>query len=491
MELLSLYLTFLKIGLFNFGGGYAMLPMIQREIVNKHHWATDDEVVDYFAVGQCTPGAIAVNVATFIGYKKKGIIGGIVATLGLVTPAFFIIFLIATLLTNFADNAYVSHALAGIRIMVFVLVLSAIIKLAKKSCRDVLSISLAVLVGIGAICIDVIPLYCYIIFAGIFGIIINVIKEKKKQNNIEAENNIEEVNDNAVIEEASSVEGNTPVEKEKHKALYFIIGLLVGILFSIAGFISFIFVKNKRYRNGVVATALFNLIMVVCTVISIFKHDTLLFKLYFQYAKIGLLAFGGGLATIPFLYELSEITGWFTTTDLANMIAVSESTPGAMGINMSTYVGYMTAQNAWGNYFLSFISSVISTLGIVTPAIVVIVIVSVFLKKFKDNKYVNYAFYGLRAASVGLIIAAAFSILKISILNEPAIHSSIFKDAFDVYKGVKLKTLFPRTGDFFDVLINWKALGIGAIFAVLVFKLKKHPIIYIIFAAFIGIVLQL
>ena len=177
LELLQLYLAFFKIGIFNFGGGYAMMPMIQREIVSNKKWATDDEVVDYFAVGQCTPGAIAVNVATFIGYKRKGILGGIVATLGLVTPAFFIIFIIASLLTNFADNVYVSRALAGIRIMVFVLVLSAIIKLSKKSCKDIFAAILAITVGILAITVKAIPLFSYILFAAIYGIILNVIKE--------------------------------------------------------------------------------------------------------------------------------------------------------------------------------------------------------------------------------------------------------------------------------------------------------------------------
>lgn len=477
LELLQLYLAFFKIGIFNFGGGYAMLPMIQREIVSNKRWATDDEVVDYFAVGQCTPGAIAVNVATFIGYKRKGILGGIVATLGLVTPAFFIIFIIASLLTNFADNVYVSRALAGIRIMVFVLVLSAIIKLSKKSCKDIFAAILAITVGILAITVKAIPLFSYILFAAIYGIILNVIKEHRKKDKLEQIENVSEVE-----------ETNEKEVKEKESHLPFIGGLFVGILFSIAGFISFIFVKNKKYRSGVAATAFFNIIMLVCTIISIFKHDTLLFKLYFQYAKIGLLAFGGGLATIPFLYELSATTGWFSTTDLANMIAISESTPGAMGINMSTYVGYTTIYNEWGNYFLSFIGSIISTLGIVSPAIVVIVIVSLILQKFKNNKYVNYAFYGLRAASVGLIIAAAFSILKISILNGEYVTYNSFKDCMD---GVTLKTFLSKINDYINLVLDWKALGLAMIFGVLVFKYKKHPIFYIILSAVVGLIFML
>lgn len=453
MELLKLYWAFFKIGLFNFGGGYAMLPMIQREIVQKRGWATDDEIVDYFAVGQCTPGAIAVNVSTFIGYKRKGAVGGIIATLGLVTPAFFIIFLIATLLTNFADNAYVAHALSGIRVMVFFLVLSAIVKLCKKSCKDIFAAILAIVVGIMAIAIDAIPLVCYIIFAAIFGITLNVIKEKRKQKKSLAEE--DSCEEEEVLEEKA--------EAKKHSTLAMIIKVVIAGLIYMA------------------------LILSACTAISVYKGDYLLFKLYFQFAKIGLLAFGGGLATIPFLKELAVSTGWFTQTDLANMIAVSESTPGAMGINMSTYVGYMTCQNAYGNYFISFVGSMISTLGLVTPAIFVIALVSIALAKFKTNKYVEYAFYGLRAASVGLIIAAAWSIMQISLLNNVGLYSSL-KSSFD---GVTLKTFFSSVGNYFDTIVSWKNVGIGMIFGVLVFKLKKHPIFYILIAAVVGIILQM
>ena len=113
---LDLFCTFARIGAFTFGGGYAMLPLIQREVVEKKHWASEDEVMDYYAVGQCTPGVIAVNTATFIGYYQKGILGGICATLGVVTPSVIIILIIANLLTAFSSYPIVQHALGGIRI---------------------------------------------------------------------------------------------------------------------------------------------------------------------------------------------------------------------------------------------------------------------------------------------------------------------------------------------------------------------------------------
>ncbi len=132
----QLFLAFAKIGAVTFGGGYAMLPILQRDIVNKHGWATDEELTDYFAIGQCTPGIIAVNTATFIGYKQKGILGGIAATLGVVFPSVVIISIIAAFITNYAELEVVNNAFAGIRVCVCVLILNAILKLAKGSLVD-------------------------------------------------------------------------------------------------------------------------------------------------------------------------------------------------------------------------------------------------------------------------------------------------------------------------------------------------------------------
>ena len=133
---LNLFLTFAKVGACTFGGGYAMLPILQREIVEKRDWATDAELTDYFAIGQCTPGIIAVNVATFIGHKLRGVVGGIVATLGVVFPSAVFIMLIAAFLQNFADLPVVIHAFGGIRACVCALILSSVLKLRKSSLVD-------------------------------------------------------------------------------------------------------------------------------------------------------------------------------------------------------------------------------------------------------------------------------------------------------------------------------------------------------------------
>ena len=133
---LDLFFTFAKVGVCTFGGGYAMLPILQREMVEKKGWATDEELTDYFAIGQCTPGVIAVNTATFIGHKYKGIPGGITTTLGVVFPSVVIITLLAAFLSNFADIPAGQHALNGVSACVVALIANSVIKLGKSSIKD-------------------------------------------------------------------------------------------------------------------------------------------------------------------------------------------------------------------------------------------------------------------------------------------------------------------------------------------------------------------
>ena len=145
MKLLwDLYRSFFMIGAMTFGGGYAMLPMLEREIVAKRQWSTQEEILDYFAIGQCTPGIIAVNTATFVGYKKGGVAGGIAATLGVISPSLVIITIIAMVLQHFMDIVWVQHAFAGIRVAVCALIVSSVIKLAKGSLKKYWHIALAV-----------------------------------------------------------------------------------------------------------------------------------------------------------------------------------------------------------------------------------------------------------------------------------------------------------------------------------------------------------
>jgi len=182
-ELVDLFLTFARIGGFTFGGGYAMLPMLQKEVVEGRKWVTEDELMDYYAIGQCTPGIIAVNTATFVGYRVKGILGGIFATLGVVAPSLVIITVIAAFLKNFADYAIVKNAFAGIRICVVALILQAVIKLGKKSIKDLWAGIIFAIILILALFAPI-ESYFLVIAAGVLGVIFSQIKKimsKKKE----------------------------------------------------------------------------------------------------------------------------------------------------------------------------------------------------------------------------------------------------------------------------------------------------------------------
>lgn len=184
------------------------------------------------------------------------------------------------------------------------------------------------------------------------------------------------------------------------------------------------------------------------------------FQLFYEFFKIGLFALGGGLATLPFLYNLAAKYPWFDASMLPNMIAVSESTPGPIGVNMATYAGYSAAGISGG---------IVATLGLVTPSIIIIMIIAGFLNKFQENLYVKSAFYGLRPAVTALIAIAGFEVLKVSVFT------------FDQFK---------LSHQWLD-LIDLKALIVFILFFFATKKFKFHPIIFIITGALIGIAFNL
>ena len=190
---------------------------------------------------------------------------------------------------------------------------------------------------------------------------------------------------------------------------------------------------------------------------------TLYLRLFWEFFKTGLFAVGGGMATLPFLYDMSSKTGWFSAAQLADMIAVSESTPGPIGVNMATYVGFTTA---------GIPGSVIATLGLMTPSVIIILLIARVLQAFRKNRYVDAAFYGLRPCSVGLIAAAGLLVVKIALFD------------FD---------LFHKTGVFLD-LLRPKALLLAALLLVLTNAVKAtkklHPIVFILGSAVLGVLLS-
>lgn len=181
-------------------------------------------------------------------------------------------------------------------------------------------------------------------------------------------------------------------------------------------------------------------------------------QLFYEFFKTGLFAVGGGMATLPFLYDMADRTDWFTRAELANMVAVSESTPGPIGVNMATYVGYLNG---------GIPGAVVATLGLVTPSIIVILLVAAFLKSFRDNRYVNAAFYGLRPASTAMVAAAGVTVVAVALLNEGA------------------------TG---LAMVNWKAVALAAVLLVLTrwckWTKKLHPIAFILASGVVGALLQ-
>ena len=191
-------------------------------------------------------------------------------------------------------------------------------------------------------------------------------------------------------------------------------------------------------------------------------------ELFCRFFMVGLFSVGGGLATLPFLASMGETTGWFDSMDISNMVAISESTPGPIGINMATYIGYQIGSQVSPG--LGIVGSIIASLGEVTPAIVIIMIVSRMLMKFRDSKYVEYVFYGLRAASVGLIAAAWLGVAKI------AFYSS---------------EVMAESGNFL-MAIDYKSIILSVLIFFLATKFKKlHPIALIVFSAVVGIVFKM
>ncbi len=186
----------------------------------------------------------------------------------------------------------------------------------------------------------------------------------------------------------------------------------------------------------------------------------LLLRLYWEFFTTGLFAIGGGLATLPFLYDMSASTGWFSVNDLSNMIAVSQSTPGPMGINMATYTGFVTAGIPGG---------IIAVMGIITPSIIIILLVSRILDRFKNNKYVQYALYGLRSASVALIAVAGLQVARAAFLgSEKYLQSASLTE-----------------------WLNLPAIIFGVVLFFVYEKTKLHPIFYILASGVVGVLLGL
>lgn len=193
---------------------------------------------------------------------------------------------------------------------------------------------------------------------------------------------------------------------------------------------------------------------------------SIFFELFFEFFKIGLFSIGGGAATIPYLYELADSKGWFTTSQLMNFIAVAESTPGAIGVNMATFSGFLAVD---GSIFQQVLGAACATLGLIAPSVIIIIMISFFLNKFKNSTVVQYIFYGLRPASVALITYALYKLAYPIIVNTTAVGTTY--NIFEIF--------------------NIKNLLIGAVLGSAIFKHKLHPLFFIAIAAAIGVLLKM
>ncbi len=198
-------------------------------------------------------------------------------------------------------------------------------------------------------------------------------------------------------------------------------------------------------------------------------------KLYLEFFKVGLFSIGGGLATIPFLNDLGQRSGWFTTADVADMLAISESTPGPIGVNMATHTGFTVIAEQFGLPF-GFFGGLVATLGLITPAIIIILIVSKILDAFKDSKIVKGAMYGLRAASIGLVLAAAYEVIKITLIDYQTMTGAISSLSLSAFASA----------------FKIQAIILGVALFLIQKKFKKlHPIFLILIAAVCGIVFKM
>ena len=332
-ELFILFISMFKIGLFTFGGGYAMISVFENEFVSKKKYLEHEEFMNVLVIAESTPGPIAINMATYIGYKQQKIIGAIFATLGMVLPSFTIIFLISLFFNNLLENKYVSAAFKGIQACVIFLILSAGVKLFKKMKKNIFNI------------IVVSVTFVIVILFSLFGISFSSI-------------------------------------------FYILISGCLGLVI---------------YLIGVM------LIMVIEMIIYL--------ELFLSFFKIGLFTFGGGYAMISLVMETCVTKNWLSEGEILNFIAICESTPGPIAINMATFVG--SSQGG-------ILGSICATFGVVLPSFIIILIIAMVLHNLMKIKAVNAFIDGIKPVIVGLICATFIKLLLSTIFSIGEIENSVF-----------------------------------------------------------------
>ena len=375
-SLLSLFFTMFKIGLFTFGGGYAMISFFENEFVNKKKLLSSDEFLDLIAIAESTPGPIAINCATYIGYKQNKFLGSFVSTIAMCLPSFVIIFIISLFFNQFLEIAWVSNAFKGIQVCVVFLILSAGIKLFKNMKKNLVNI------------ISIFVLTTIIVLISLF-------------------------------------------EKSFSSIVYILLALIVGVII-------YSFENIKNYKSSQ-------------------KEDK---KWFLSFLKIGAATFGGGYAMIPLIKDECLSSGWLTNDELLNFIAIAESTPGPISVNMATFVGSSQA-GFWGSF--------VATLGVILPSFIVILLIASVIKNLLKFKSVQTVLKCIRPVIVALILSTGITLLLQIIFGITSINSTT---AFN-FIGIII----------FEILI----------IIVLLFKIfkkkKPSPVLMILISGLLGILL--
>lgn len=458
-DCIRLFLIFFKIGLFTFGGGYAMISVITHEVVEKKKYIDSEEFSDVVAIAESTPGPIAINSATYIGYKKAGILGAISASIGVALPSLIIIYLISLFFSKVLEYPLVKRAFSGIQCGVSVLIITAGLKLLKNVKKNAISYvlmaaSLLLLILINFTNVGISTIY-FVIVGAILGIAIYYRPKKKKtsENKNKADNRpIDgDLDKNAEISDGKNESVTASIKKGKVRRTFKIAMLAVtgsvilillyfGAIYEIIGKDAILNLSNSRFYQG-------------------FLNVSELFATFF---KVGLFSFGGGYGMLPLMLEETVGNGWLTELEFANFLAVAESTPGPIAVNMATYVGSTQG---------GLLGSVMATIGVITPSVIVILVIVALLKNFLNNTIVRSALYGMKPVICGMILATG---IDLAITN-----------------------VFPKIEEFSFVGFSPVALCITMVIAFItvlvkkVFKKNVSPILLIVVSAGLGMLLTI
>lgn len=373
--LFQLFSIFLKIGAFTIGGGYAMIPLIEAEVVDKKKWINKNDFLDLLAIAQSAPGVFAVNMAIFIGYRLRGLKGCLSSALGAILPSFCIILLIASFFHQIKDFQIIEQLFMGIRPAVVALIAVPTFSMAKTAKINRYTIWITILSALLIWMVGLSPIWV-IILAGIGGYLYG------KRNSPQTHHKL-----------SAKALGNKIMGLRK-------LGLLV-----------------------IIAVSIFTLSILVGGD-SATKIWSNLFSCFFN---IGLFGFGGGYAMLSMIQgEVVNSYHWITSQEFTDIVAISQMTPGPIGINSATYVGYTTINDLFSNPYLGILGSLTSTLAVVLPSFILMIIISKYFIRYQKHPMVTAIFEGLRPAVVGLIAAAALCLMNSENFGMPGVDNYQF-----------------------------------------------------------------